>query len=182
MNPPLADASGVRFLRDVSMALLERYETILDRLREELLAHYGRRLVTCALFGSVARGTPREGSDIDLLVIVRGLPPGRTRRMEGFLPVEDRLAPLLTACAGEDGPPILSPVLKTPEEVSSGSPLFLDMVEDARILYDEGGFFAGCLDRLRSRLLHLGAQRIRRGNAWHWVLKPDLKPGEIFEL
>jgi len=164
------------------MALLERYETILDGLREELLAHYGQRLVTCAVFGSVARGTPREGSDIDLLVIVRGLPPGRMRRMEGFLPVEDRLAPLLTACAGEDGPPTLSPVLKTPEEVSFGSPLFLDMVEDARILYDEGGFFAGCLDRLRSRLRQLGAQRIRRGNAWHWVLKPDLKPREIFEL
>ncbi len=164
------------------MTLLERYETILNGLREELLAQYGQRLVTCAVYGSVGRGTPREGSDIDLLVIVRGLPPGRMRRMEGFVPVEDRLAPLLTACAGEDGPPTLSPVLKTPEEVGSGSPLFLDMVEDARILYDEGGFFAGCLDHLRSRLRQLGAQRIRRGNAWHWVLKPDLKPGEIFEL
>jgi len=164
------------------MTLLERYEAILGQLPEELLAHYGQRLVTCAVFGSVGRGMPRDGSDIDLLVIVRGLPPGRMRRMDGFLPVEARLVPLLAACAGENGPPTLSPVLKTPEEVSSGSPLFLDMVEDARILYDEGGFFAGCLDHLRSRLRQLGAQRIWRGNAWHWVLKPDLKPGEIFEL
>lgn len=164
------------------MTLLERYEAILDRLREELIAHYGQRLVSCAVFGSVGRGTPRDGSDIDLLVIVRDLPSGRMRRMEGFLPVEDRIIPLLAACAGENGPPTLSPMLKTPEEVRSGSPLFLDMVEDARILYDEDGFFAGCLDRLRSSLRQLGAQRIRRGNAWHWVLKPDLKPGEIFEL
>jgi hypothetical protein len=164
------------------MVLLERYETILHRLRTELLAHYGGRLVTCAVFGSVGRGTPRDGSDIDLLVIVRNLPSGRMRRMEEFLPVEDRLAPLLATSAGEDGPPALSPVLKTPEEARSGSSLFLDMVEDARILYDEGGFFAGCLERLRSRLRQLGAQRIRRGNAWHWVLKPDLKPGEVFEL
>jgi len=104
------------------------------------------------------------------------------RRVEEFLAVEERLAPLLTACGAEGEAPTLSPVLKTPEEVRSGNPLFLDMVEDARILYDERGFFAACLDRLRSRLRQLGAQRIRRGNAWHWVLKPDLKPGEIFEL
>ena len=69
---------------------------------------------------------------------------------------------------------MLSPVFKTPEEVERGSPLFLDMVEDARILYDDGGFFASCLDHLRFRLSQLGARRIRRGNAWHWVLKPDL--------
>ena len=164
------------------MTLLERYETILDQLPAELLAHYGERLVTCAVFGSVGRGTPREGSDIDLLVVARDLPSGRMRRMEEFLPVEERLDHLLATCAGEDGPATLSPVLKTPDEVRSGSPLFLDMVEDARILFDEGGFFAGCLDRLRSRLRELGAQHIRRGNARHWVLKPDLKPGEIFEL
>lgn len=164
------------------MDLLERYEAILERLVAELKTHYGEQLVTCAVFGSVGRRTPRDGSDIDLLIVVRELPRGRMKRVEGFLPVEERLAPLLTACGAEEEAPTLSPVLKTPEEVRCGNPLFLDMVEDARILYDEGGFFAACLDRLRSRLRELGARRIHRGNAWHWVLKPDLKPGEIFEL
>lgn len=164
------------------MSLLKRYEAILDRLVAELQTHYGHRLVTCAVFGSVGRGTPREGSDIDLLIVVEGLPGGRMRRVEEFLPVEDRLAPLLATCAGDAGPPTLSPVLKTPDEVRAGNPLFLDMVEDARILYDRGGFFADRLGRLRTRLRQLGAQRIHRGNAWHWVLKPDLRPGEVFEL
>lgn len=164
------------------MKLLERYEAILERLVPELKAHYGRQLVTCAVFGSVGRGTPRDDSDIDLLIVVRGLPRGRMKRVEGFLPVEERIAPLLEACGAEGRAPTLSPVLKTPEEVAFGSPLFLDMVEDARILYDEGGVFAARLDSLRSRLRQLGARRIRRGNARHWVLKPDLKPGEIFEL
>jgi hypothetical protein len=40
----------------------------------------------------------------------------------------------------------------------------------------------GILERVRSRLQQLGAQRIHRGNAWYWDLKPDFKPGEIFEL
>jgi hypothetical protein len=38
------------------------------------------------------------------------------------------------------------------------------------------------LNRLDHRLKQLGARRIRRGNAWYWDLKPDFKPGEIFEL
>ena len=134
------------------------------------------------MFGSVGRGTPRYGSDIDLLLVVRGLPPGRFNRVEEFLPVEARLEPALAA--GEAGhPPIaLSPVFKTPEEVEAGSPLFLDMVDDARILYDAEGFLGKYLDRLRARLRELGARRIRRGNAWYWELKPDLKPGEVFAL
>jgi uncharacterized protein len=66
--------------------------------------------------------------------------------------------------------------------VEAGSPLFLDLVEDARILYDEGDFFAGRLERLRERLAALGSRRVWRGNAWYWILKPDLKPGETISL
>jgi predicted nucleotidyltransferase len=162
--------------------LLERYDAILDQLVTELQAHYGPRLVACAVFGSVGRGTPRYGSDIDLLLVVRDLPPGRYHRVEEFLPVEARLEPALQA--DQPGHPSigLSPVFKTPAEVQAGSPLFLDMVEDARILHDPDGFLAGYLDRLRARLRELGSRRIWRGNAWYWELKPDLAPGEVFTL
>ena len=44
------------------------------------------------------------------------------------------------------------------------------------------GFLAEYLTRLQARLRELGARRIRRGNAWYWELKPDLKPGEVFTL
>lgn len=164
------------------MALLRRYDELLDQLLAELKAHYGGRLVACAVFGSVGRGTPRYDSDIDLLIVARGLPRGRLNRMEEFLPVEARIEPALEACEPGQASIALSPVFKTPQEVEAGSPLFLDMVEDARILYDPEGFLAGYLERLRVRLRELGAQRVRRGNAWYWELKPDLKPGEVFAL
>lgn len=164
------------------MSLLRRYEELLERLVVELKATYGPRLVACAVFGSVGRGTPREGSDIDLLLVVRGLPRGRLNRVEEFLGIETRLEPALKAAEPGGVPIALSPVFKTPEEVETGSPLFLDLVEDARLLYDPVGFLAGYLDRLRARLRELGARRIRRGNAWYWELKPDLKPGEVFTL
>jgi hypothetical protein len=74
------------------------------------------------------------------------------------------------------------PVIKSSEEAEIGSPLFLDMVDDARVLYDRDGFFARRLERLRTRLNELGARRIWRGKVWYWDLKPDDQPGEVFEL
>jgi hypothetical protein len=164
------------------MALLRRYEQLLEALLAEVRAHYGARLLACAVFGSVGRGTPRYDSDVDLLLVVRGLPRGRFNRVDEFLPVEARLEAALKGDTPEHPEIALSPVFKTPEEVEAGSPLFLDMVEDARILHDPEGFLAGYLARLRARLRALGARRIRRGNAWYWELKPDLKPGEVFTL
>jgi hypothetical protein len=161
---------------------MERYERLIEKTVAEIRRAYGERLIAVALFGSVARGTPREDSDLDLLIVARDLPPGRMRRVEDFLPVETRLAPALRE-AGAAGEPIaLAPVFKTPAEVEHGSPLFLDMVEDARIAYDPDGFLAGYLDRLRGSLRALGARRVWLGNAWYWELKPDLRPGEILRL
>lgn len=164
------------------MGLLDAYEAVLRALPGELRVTYGARLLACAAFGSVGRGTPRRGSDVDLLIVAEPLPRGRMKRVAEFIPVEDRLVPLLTACGEEGRIASISPVFKTSQELDAGSPLFLDMVEDARILYDRGGILAARLEQLRLRLRELGARRIWRGNAWHWVLKPDLRPGEVFEL
>lgn len=46
----------------------------------------------------------------------------------------------------------LSPVLKTPSEVAQGSPLFLDMLEDARLLVDRERFLGQAFEGMRARL------------------------------
>jgi hypothetical protein len=162
--------------------LLERYDRLLDEVRQALIRHYGNRLVAVAVYGSVGRGTPRADSDVDLLIVARELPRGRMRRVDEFLPVEASVEAALRA-VNPDGPPVmLAPVFKTPEEAEYGSPLFLDMTEDARLLHDPDGFLARRLDQLRARLVELGSRRIWRGNAWYWDLKPDFKPGEIITL
>ncbi len=61
-------------------------------------------------------------------------------------------------------------------------PLYLDFVEDAVILFDRGGFFVGVLRRLKGRMKELGSIRRRLGNIRYWELKPDIRPGEIFDL
>jgi len=104
--------------------------------------------------------------------------------------IEHLLGRLLGACqsfyAVSGGPANsanrLSPIFKTPAEVRRGSPLFLDMLDDGRLLYDRGGFFAGELAALKARLDKLGSKRIWRGDSSYWDLKPDFKPGDEIVL
>lgn len=124
----------------------------------------------------------RPDSDLDVHIVADDLPNGRVARAQDFEPIEKALAGELTAARSLGFATECSPVFKTRAEVLAGSPLFLDMTDDARILYDREGFFRGALDRLRQRLADLGARRIWRGNAWFWDLKPDYQAGDLFEL
>jgi len=162
--------------------LKTRFHKLEQKLLSEIKSFYGSRLVSVVVFGSAARKTQRFDSDIDILIIAKELPRGRMKRIREFDAVEDRIVPLLNDLQKEGINTYISAIIKTPEEATSGSPLFLDMVEDAKILFDKDKFFSNILERLKVRLKELGAKRIWRGNAWYWDLKPDYKPGEVFEL
>jgi predicted nucleotidyltransferase len=165
-----------------ALSLHARYEAILAAVLDAACECYGPRLLALAVYGSVGRGTMREDSDVDLLVVARSLPRGRFPRVEEWKPIDDRVAPLLEPRAPGSAPIELSPVFRTPDELEGGGLLYLDMTEDARILHDPEGVLAGFLERFRARLNRLGARRIWRGNAWYWDLKPDYQPGEVFEI
>ncbi len=158
------------------------FDELLTAVAGACRAHYGTRLVSLAVFGSVGRGTPRPDSDLDLLLIIDPLPDGRMPRVAEFDAIERAVVPALDAARGRDVTTRLSPVFRTPSELQLGSPLLLDLTEDARLLVDEGGALARRLEALRARLAVLGAKRIWRANAWYWDLKPDYRPGEVFEL
>ena len=158
------------------------FDELLTKVVAAAQAVYGERLVSIVLYGSVARGTMRRDSDVDLLIVARALPRGRLKRVGEFESIESTMTEDLCHAASRGITTTLSPIIKTPEEVLTGSPLFLDMVEDARVLYDRNGFFSQELARLRRRLAELGAKRIWKGNTWHWDLKPDFTCGEVFEL
>lgn len=161
----------------------EVFEEILIALQKACESHYGERLITLSIFGSVGRGTFGPESDIDLLIIADALPSGRVRRSDDFASgVEERLTNALEQASLAGVQPRLSPVFKTPQEASAGSPLFLDMTEDAQILFDRNNFFTNFLARFRERLTSLGSRRVWIGNRWYWELKPDLKPGEVVEI
>jgi hypothetical protein len=170
--------------RDTTLSerLADQFARVLQATVIACRDHYGHRLVSVAVFGSVGRGTARPDSDLDLLIVADALPNGRVARSEEFQQVEAAVADALESAREGGVSTSLSPVFKTPAEIDHGSPLLFDMVEDARILYDRDGYLDAALGRLRDRLQQLGARRIWRGNAWFWDLKPDYKPGEVFEI
>ena len=149
---------------------------------ETLRKALGDRLVSVVLFGSVARGEATPFSDIDLLVVAEGLPRGRFARRGELKAADHAVEGELLALHGEGIAADFCIIVQDPEEAKGFKPLYLDFVEDALLLYDRGGFFADILTQLRQRLQRLGARRLHLGKVRYWDLKPDIAPGEIFEL
>lgn len=165
---------------------MARTHEVFAHLEEALLTAcrkvYGRRLVSLAVFGSVARGTARPDSDLDCLIVAEALPQGRGARVREFELVDQEMAHALAEAEKLGVHTLVAPVFKTPEEARRGSVLFWDMTQEAKILFDRDGFLAALLDEVRTRLEKLGARRIVRDSTSYWDLKPDYRPGEIFEL
>lgn len=147
---------------------------------------FGDKLVAVAIFGSLARGKAEfPGSDIDILVILKGVGSlSFGERINMTMEAEKKLSKTEEYVRFKEvfrrSPSIQEHVL-TPEELKTHPPILLDLTTDALILYDIG-VLAEELERLKGRLKELGARRVKTGDSWFWILKPDLKLGEEVEL
>ena len=144
--------------------------------------HLGTNLISVALFGSVARGEAKPNSDIDLLIVCEDLPKGMFKRHALLEPVREQLQSDLERLWQQGIYADFTELIYTKDEADRFRWVYLDMLEDAVILYDENGFLRGVFERLRKRLEELGAQRRTIGKIRYYDLKPDLMPGEVIEL
>ncbi|MEM2965118.1 MAG: nucleotidyltransferase domain-containing protein [Candidatus Bathyarchaeia archaeon] len=170
---------SVRGLCSRSLEVVEEpYRSLAHGLLQGLLKVFKDRLISFVLYGSVARGDARRDSDLDVLLVVKRLPKSRFKRLDLFRRAEEELEPLLDKMLDRGYAVMISPIMKSMEEALRMSPIYLDMVEDATIVYDKGGFFVGILQRLKERLDELGSERVWVGRRWYWRLKRDFKFGE----
>jgi uncharacterized protein len=156
------------------------YRTLLNTFVDLVQRALGDQVVSVVLYGSVARGKSRPDSDVDLLLILRDAPAGYWKRLQPLLPILRRLRkePCWKKVEEEGLTPFLSLLVLSLDEARENRYLYLDMIEEARILVDRDGFFRGKLNGLRQRVRELGAKKIRRNGDWYWDLKPDLKLGD----
>lgn len=168
--------------KEIYNMLEEAFDKFCKKILIETKKYYKKRLVSMVIFGSVGRKKMNFESDIDLLIIAENLPDGRMARVSEFERIEKKLEKKLKSMAKIGINTYLSPIFKTPAEVKRDSPIFLDMIYDSIILYDKNKFFFNYLKEFKKRLDKLGSKRIMQGDRWYWILKPDYKPGEVFEI
>ncbi len=152
-------------------------------MTEALRKRLGEDLISVILFGSFARGDAGGTSDIDLLIVGANMPQSRLDRIALFNEAEKSIEDELKKIEEKYGMTIyFSPVIKSVEEAEKFTPLYLDLVEDAEILYDKNDFMKNIIEELRRRLKELGARRIWKGRRWYWILKPKIRVGEVIEI
>jgi predicted nucleotidyltransferase len=160
----------------------EPYKSLLEKLTKLLQEEFQDKLISVVLYGSVARGDNRKDSDIDLLLVIKDLPKTITERVILFDKVERKLDDYIMRLMDDGYYITFSPVLKTPEEAMRFSPIYMDMTEDAIILYDKNGFFRKVLEKTKKRLEELGFERVWLSKkVWYWR-KRDYKFGEIIDF
>jgi predicted nucleotidyltransferase len=162
------------------------YKELLKKFVFLLKKEYRERLVSIVLYGSVARGKAKRESDIDLLIILEDAPSNYHRRLDSVLKVKEwleaeKVYQRLTKKLNKE--PCLNFLILSREEAAQNRYIYLDMVEDAKILYDKEIFFANRLKMMRKRLKELNSRRVWLSDEiWYWEIKPDLKIGEAFKL
>ena len=157
-----------------------KFKVLVVKVFREVKKYYGKNLISFVIFGSVARNTFSPCSDIDFLIICENLPDGRSKRIIDFIEnVEVKVEDYIKNLRKKNIFTELSPVIKKPDEVKMGSFLFLDMIEDAVILYDRNDFFRNYLSELKRKLKKYGAKKIYKKGGYYWILKDkiDLKEG-----
>jgi len=162
--------------------LNETLKSFAEKYAQLAKENLGANLVSVALFGSVARGEAKPTSDIDLLIVCEDLPKGMFKRHAFLEPVREQLQGDLEGLWKQGVYADFTELVYTKDEANRFHWVYLDMVEDAVILYDENGFLRGVFEKLRKRLKELGAQRRMLGKIRYYDLKPDLMPGEVIEL
>ena len=159
------------------------YLPLISKVLASLLKTYGERLISVVLYGSVARGTARENSDLDLLAVIEGLPENFSERITEIIGIirsarDEKMKLWLEK--GVFANVQIIPLL--PSEARAHQPLYLDLLFDSVILFDRG-LIKEVFEEMRSRLQELNAKRVTLPNGkWYWELKPRLEKGEVVEV
>ncbi|MGQ3684155.1 MAG: nucleotidyltransferase domain-containing protein [Candidatus Loosdrechtia sp.] len=162
----------------------KEYQNILKAFIQIVREMFKEEVISVVLFGSVARGTAKKESDIDLCIVIKNLPKSRFQRNKLLSPVIDALKKTSSykELRRKGYLPEISPILYTPDEIQETKPVFLDMVDEGEILLDDGTF-RDKLNDIKRRMSELNSRKvICKDGTWYWELKPGMKLGEVITL
>ncbi len=123
------------------MSFNEELRELLEEIKEKAVEHYGERLVSLVVFGSVAGGRATPEPDVDLLIVLKEKPKSSYRTyMDFYDNVESKLKSL------ESLKIRISPIFLKETSLKENLPWLWDT--EFIILYDKDGFFQEFLKKL----------------------------------
>ncbi len=123
------------------MSFNEELRELLEEIKEKAVEHYGERLVSLVVFGSVAGGRATPESDVDLLIVLKEKPKSSYRTyMDFYDNVESKLKSL------ESLKIRISPIFLKETSLKENLPWLWDT--EFIILHDKDGFFQEFLKKL----------------------------------
>lgn len=124
-------------------------EEIINEFTEKCKERFKDDLVSVVLFGSCARGTAKEYSDIDLLVVARNLPKEWRER--------DKLLNDVVMGFIRNYHKRIFPIITTPRAIETsrelGNPLLYGVLTGYKILIDKENFFHDIMNNLGDDIL-----------------------------
>jgi predicted nucleotidyltransferase len=164
----------------------ENLNIFLKRVVEETKNYYKDSLISIVVYGSVGRGDYKGHSDIDLLIVISSSSDSVCGRIHVFHDnvIEKAEQTIEYKELGEMKLPYrIMPIVYTVEGLKNHPPLMLDMTEDSIILFDRDDIFLKEIENIKERMRELGSKRVFLENGrWYWILKPDIKWGEIVKI
>lgn len=167
--------------RELCEKVILKFAHTATRLLKE---HYTDNLASVCLFGSVARGTFRRGSDVDFLIIIKDAQRSYHKRVKDVIPLLDIMRETNEYEQMELLNLNLEPsfLILTTDEIKSHPPVLLDISQEGIILLDTEKFLERHLNMIRETLKKLGSVKKITPHGYYWVLKPDIKSGEVVSI
>jgi len=139
-------------------------EKMLNKILNEFLnkckEKFGDDLISIILFGSYARGTATEYSDIDLLVIVKNLPE---RRIDRHKVLRDEVLYFIFKYGVNISPILIKPTDLLPKEIN---PLMYGILTGYKIIYDKNDFWKNYIEKIKPIVKRMKPIFVDREKEW----------------
>ena len=161
-------------LKNLEKIKQNEYNPVIEEYLGKLHQHFGERIVGVLLFGSVARGEAKPlkkyKSDVDLMVLIRGIPDNISER----LVLKAKLVTELGLGSRVQG------FWMTPEELpqlaAARTGYIMDALTEGIILHDPEQIIEESKKTLKRDLRERGVTKKKHG--WIW----PIRAGEIIKL
>lgn len=155
-----------------------------SRITSILRQQFGQQLISVCLYGSAVRGSLRNGSDIDFLIVLIDSSLSYHKRIKTLMPLIEKIRGSKEYKRIEKFNLYLEPslLMMTKKEVESHPDILIDISFEGIILFDKGGFLKKHLNEIKEKMAHLGSVKMITPHGHYWNLRPDLRPGDLIEL